>query len=50
MPSSQKMGAGGQEEFIFNVINAGETTIEMIYKRPWEKNIHTSKKFHVTIQ
>lgn len=50
VPSSEMMGAGGVEQYIFNAIKSGNTMIEMVYKRPWEKNAYMSKKFYVKIE
>jgi inhibitor of cysteine peptidase len=50
VPSSKKMGAGGVEQYLFNALKPGKTVIEMVYKRPWEKNILKSMKFYVNIE
>jgi predicted secreted protein len=49
-PASEKMGAGGIEQFIFQSIKPGNTIIEMSYKRPWEKSASKHKKIFVEIK
>ena len=44
-PDSEKMGAGGIEQFVFQSIKPGNTIIEMSYKRPWEKSASKHKKY-----
>jgi inhibitor of cysteine peptidase len=48
-PTTTLAGAGGQEEWTFNVVKSGQTTISMNYSRPWaggEQNINT---FQLTV-
>ena len=35
---SQRIGAGGITSFVFRVAAVGEGTLELAYRRPWEKN------------
>ena len=36
-PSSELLGAGGTETLVFTALKAGETTLTLEYKRPWEQ-------------
>jgi predicted secreted protein len=49
-PASEKMGAGGAEKFVFQAIKSGNTVIEMVYKRVWEKSSLKSKKILVNVK
>jgi predicted secreted protein len=49
MPASKKMDAGGIECFVFQSIKSGNTVIEMMYKRVWEKSASKYKKIFVTV-
>ena len=41
------VGAGGVEYFRFKALKAGKTEINMVYKRPWEKEAIEQKTFTV---
>ena len=41
------VGAGGTETFHFETIGAGTTTLKMIYRRSWEKDVPPIKTFTV---
>lgn len=43
------VGVGGTTAFTFVPLKAGETTIELQYKRPWEKEVLRSKTLRLTI-
>jgi inhibitor of cysteine peptidase len=49
VPQTKLMGAGGIERFFFRAVKSGNTDIEMIYKRVWEKKPIKSRKFRVNI-
>ena len=40
---SQRIGAGGSTSFLFRVAAIGEGTLEMAYRRPWEKDTASLK-------
>lgn len=37
-PDTHLVGAGGHEVFTFEPLKAGETTVTLVYVRPWEKD------------
>ena len=43
------VGVGGTSTFTFVPLKAGETTIELQYKRPWEKKALRSKTLRIKI-
>jgi inhibitor of cysteine peptidase len=49
MQATKLMGAGGLERFIFRAVKSGNTEIEMLYKRAWEKKAIKSRKITVNI-
>ncbi|MBU0490493.1 MAG: protease inhibitor I42 family protein [Chloroflexi bacterium] len=46
---SDAIGAGGKETFTFKAAGAGQTTLKMEYKRPWETDVAAAETFVVTI-
>ena len=48
-PGGIAAGAGGVEVFLFRAIAPGETEIDCDYRRPWEKEVHTDRRFRVVI-
>jgi inhibitor of cysteine peptidase len=48
-PAGKGVGAGGVEVFRFRALAAGETEIACDYRRPWDKEIHNSRRFRVAI-
>lgn len=46
---SSAIGGGGVETFVFVPAKAGETTITMCYKRPWEEESAEEKRFLAVI-
>ncbi len=47
---SGPLGAGGKQIFKFLPLRAGETTIRMRYKRPWESRVGTERSFRIVIE
>lgn len=47
--ATKLMGAGGLERFFFRAVKSGNTEIEMLYKRVWEKKALKSRKITVDI-
>ena len=37
VPESEALGAGGVQIIRFEVVGAGQTTLKLIYHRPWER-------------
>jgi inhibitor of cysteine peptidase len=50
MQATKVLGAGGVERFFFRAIKSGNTEIEMLYKRVWEKKARKSRKITVNIR
>lgn len=48
-PSQQIPGRGGRHLFIFTPLKAGETTLELNYKRPWEASPVETQKYSISI-
>ena len=48
-PETSLMGSGGIQRLSFHALQSGDTEIEMMYKRPWEKKPQRSKKFTISI-
>jgi len=48
--SSDLIGAGGTETFVFEALRDGETKVTMVYKRPWEQDVLRTKAFVVVVQ
>ncbi len=43
------VGSGGTQTLTLKVLNAGTSTLSLIYHRPWEKNVQPAKTFTVTV-
>lgn len=43
------VGAGGTETFRFETVSAGNTTLKLVYRRPWEKDAPPLKTYTVQI-
>jgi inhibitor of cysteine peptidase len=48
-PQSNLLGGGGVQTFHFQAVRAGQTTLELIYHRPWEKGVEPLKTFSVQV-
>jgi inhibitor of cysteine peptidase len=44
-PESEAIGAGGVQIIRFEVVNAGQTNLTLIYHRPWETDVEPLKTF-----
>ncbi len=45
------VGSGGKEHWVFRGLKPGETTVSLVYARPWEKDApDTSETFRVTVR
>ena len=45
-----KIGAGGHFTFNFKAISTGKTKLELVYLRPWEKNVPPIETFGILIE
>ncbi len=48
-PDSDAIGSGGEYTFVFESITPGQTTLTLIYHRPFEKGVEPLKTFRVTV-
>lgn len=46
---SDLMGAGGQVTLRFKAVAAGQTTLQLVYHRPWETDEPPAETFEVTV-
>ena len=49
-PAKALIGAGGTQTFVFTPIAEGETKIQFVYKRHWEKSIAREKTISIHIR
>lgn len=49
-PSDARIGQGGTQAFTFLPVKAGQTTIEFLYKRSWEKEPANKKHYTIIIR
>ena len=43
------VGAGGWEIFRFKAVSAGQVTLKLIYRRPWEEDVEPVTKFSLNV-
>jgi inhibitor of cysteine peptidase len=43
------VGSGGTFTFTFKASGTGQTELQMIYHRPWEKDVPAANRFEVTV-
>jgi inhibitor of cysteine peptidase len=48
-PSSEALGSGGKVTIRFEAVAAGQTTLKLIYHRPFEKDTPPDQTFEVTV-
>jgi len=46
---SQMLGAGGITSFMFRTTTPGDTTLELVYRRPWEQNTLPQKTCRIQL-
>jgi len=44
------IGSGARQVFSFRAVRAGETTVTLVYKRPWELAVKRQEAFSVEIR
>ena len=49
IPTSQAIGSGGNEHWVFQAAGSGATTINLVYARPWE-SVQPAKIYSVGIR
>jgi inhibitor of cysteine peptidase len=49
-PESEALGAGGVQIIRLEVVNTGQTTLKLVYHRPWETDVEPLKTFSLTIK
>jgi len=47
--SSKAIGAGGTETLQFKAIRAGEVALQLVYHRPWEKDVKPAKTYTLKV-
>jgi inhibitor of cysteine peptidase len=43
------IGAGGKQTFRFDVVGTGETTLKLVYRRSWEKDVAPAQTYTVQV-
>ena len=46
---SEALGAGGVQILRFEAVNAGKTTLKLIYHRPWEKDVDPLQSYSIQV-
>lgn len=48
-PDSNLLGAPGMQVFRFKALKKGETTLKLVYRRPWEKDVPPLDTFTIKV-
>ncbi len=48
-PDSDAIGAGGVQTLRFETVNTGQTTLKLVYRRPWEADEEPTETFSVQV-
>lgn len=48
-PASAALGAGGEKMFAFKAQQSGSATVEIAYRRPWEKHVKPARVVTITV-
>jgi inhibitor of cysteine peptidase len=48
--SSDRIGAGGIQEFTFTASKSGTTTVELVHRKPWEKDVEPLRTFTANVR
>ena len=46
---SEALGAGGVQILRFEAVNAGQTTLKLVYNRPWEKGVEPLETYSIQV-
>ncbi|MFQ5813019.1 MAG: protease inhibitor I42 family protein [Anaerolineae bacterium] len=46
---SDALGAGGVQVLRFEAVNAGKTTLKLVYHRPWEKDVEPLETYSLQV-
>jgi inhibitor of cysteine peptidase len=46
---SDRVGAGGVQILRFEAVNAGKTTLKLVYHRPWEKDVESLETYSTQV-
>jgi inhibitor of cysteine peptidase len=46
---SEAIGAGGVQVLRFEAVNAGKTTLKLVYHRPWEKDVEPLETYSIQV-
>jgi inhibitor of cysteine peptidase len=48
-PESDAIGAGGVQTLRFETVNSGQTTLKLVYHRPWEEGVEPLETFTIQV-
>ena len=48
-PESNKLGSGGVQTLRLDAVNVGQTSLKLVYHRPWEKDVEPLKTFSLQV-
>ena len=48
-PDSDAIGSGGVQTLRFETVDSGQTTLNLIYRRPWEEDVEPAETFSVQV-
>ena len=48
-PDSDAIGAGGVQTLRFETVISGQTTLNLVYRRPWEEGVEPAETFSVRV-
>lgn len=47
---SDLVGAGGTQLFFFEALKAGQTSLQLVYHRPWETGVEPADTFSISVE
>ncbi len=48
-PETDAIGSGGVQTLRFETVSSGQTTLKLVYHRPWEEDVEPSEIFSVQV-